>query len=406
MASVSKDPNGTHRICFTGADGKRRAIWLGACSLTAARSICTRVEQIVADQRLGIRHDQNLSQWLHSCPSVLRSKLVKVGLVDASGEVLTITQLFARIEANSTIAPATAKIYGRICGSLVERFGSEMRIDQICSADAERWQVWLRTRRLGKATVAKYTNCVRGAFNRAVRWKLIDTSPFAQLKSGAQTNPSRQAYVSVEVFNSILATEDDPKWIAVYSLLRFAGLRCPSEVQALRWSDLDLRPDKMALRVRSRKTEHHEGREQRTVPIFPELQPMLFDYVRSCKAQQGPLFPSLPSSVNLRNRFQRMMAKAGVAPWPRLFQNLRASFATDLVEHVPSHMAAAWCGHTVAIQQSAYMIQRDTHFKSAVRGAFRLGGSTADSAINIALTAQNPASHGIAQDRKESHEPL
>ena len=406
MASVSRDPKGTHRICFIGVDGKRRAIWLGRCSLNAARAVCARVEQIVADQKLGVRHDPNLSHWLRSCPAALRSKLAKAGLVEESGAALTITELFTRIRENSTVAPATAKIYHRISRSLIECFESDTRIDRVGTADAERWQVWLRQSGLAKATVGKYTNCVRGAFNRAVRWKLIETSPFAQLKSGAQTNPSRQAYVSAEVFRSILAIEVDPKWIAVFALLRWAGLRCPSELKTLRWSDVDLRPDKMQLRVRSPKTEHHEGREQRVVPIVPELQPILASYAQTCKVRDGLLFPSLPSAVNLRARFQRMRDKAGVATWPRLFQNLRASFATDLVDRFPSHVAAAWCGHSVAIQQRAYMIQRDAHFKAATQGVSLLGTPIEDSAYNIAPSSQNPSSHGIAQRRAESHDPL
>lgn len=162
----------------------------------------------------------------------------------------------------------------------------------------------------------------------------------------------------------------------------------------------------MQLRVRSPKTEHHEGREQRIVPIVPELQPVLYEYARCCKAKDGLVFPSLPSSVNLRSRFQRMLTKAGVTPWPRLFQNLRASFATDLVERFPSHVAAAWCGHTVATQQSAYMIQRDAHFKAATQGASLLGGLSPSSATDIAPSSQIPSSHGIAQRRAESHDPL
>jgi integrase len=328
--------------------------------------------------------------------------MAKAGLIEASGEALKITELFARIQAHSTIAPATAKIYSRICGSLVECYGSDIRIDRITTADAERWQVWLRQSGLAKATVAKYTNCVRGAFNRAVRWNLLESSPFARLKSGAQTNPNRQAYISAEVFRSILSTEGDPKWIAVFALLRWAGLRCPSEVRNLRWSDMDLRSDKMQLRVRSPKTEHHEGREQRIVPIVPELQPILADYVRSCKSREELLFPSLPSSVNLRNRFKRLLSKAGVTAWPRLFQNLRASFSTDLVERFPSHVAAAWCGHTVAIQQSAYLIQRDAHFKAATQGASLLGAPHASSATNSTTTSQDPAQHRIAPNGAES----
>ncbi len=32
--------------------------------------------------------------------------------------------------------------------------------------------------------------------------------------------------------------------------------------------------------------------------------------------------------------------------WPKLWQNLRASGATDFVRSLPSYIAAATCGHT------------------------------------------------------------
>jgi integrase len=132
------------------------------------------------------------------------------------------------------------------------------------------------------------------------------------------------------------------------------------------------------------------------------LRPILEQYTKSVKSKEGLLFPDLPSAVNLRQRFQRMLAKAGVKAWPKLFQNLRASFATDMVERFPTHTVASWCGHSVTIQQKAYMIARDSHFKAATAGGSILGSPSRDSAPDIASTAQNSAPHGIAPDSAES----
>ena len=43
----------------------------------------------------------------------------------------------------------------------------------------------------------------------------------------------------------------------IFALSRFAGLRCPSEHLALRWSDINWERSRMI--VQSPKTEHHEG---------------------------------------------------------------------------------------------------------------------------------------------------
>ena len=51
-------------------------------------------------------------------------------------------------------------------------------------------------------------------------------------------------------------------------LCRYAGLRCPSEVFALRWSDIEL--DAGRMRVRS-PTGENFGKGIREVPLFPEV---------------------------------------------------------------------------------------------------------------------------------------
>jgi hypothetical protein len=48
------------------------------------------------------------------------------------------------------------------------------------------------------------------------------------------------------------------------------------------------------------------------------------------------------------------LKKAGVKAWPKLFQNLRASRATELAAAYPEYMAAAWCGHSEKIAVEHY----------------------------------------------------
>jgi hypothetical protein len=70
--------------------------------------------------------------------------------------------------------------------------------------------------------------------------------------------------------------------------------------------------------------------------------------------------------VNLRTQFQRYVLKAGVKPWPKLWQNLRASRATELADSYPSHVCAAWLGHTEAVADAFYRTVTDAHFDRAV----------------------------------------
>ena len=55
------------------------------------------------------------------------------------------------------------------------------------------------------------------------------------------------------------------------ALVRYGGLRCPSEVLHLRWEWVDLAEGRFT--VFSPKTERFNGKRFRSVPIFPELAP-------------------------------------------------------------------------------------------------------------------------------------
>ena len=81
--------------------------------------------------------------------------------------------------------------------------------------------------------------------------------------------------------------------------------------------------------------------------------------------------------VNLRTQLERIIAKAGHQVWPRLFQNLRASCATDWVERYPSHVVAKWLGHSPKVAAQRYLMSRDHHFEDAVVGGRAAGVPTA-----------------------------
>ena len=54
---------------------------------------------------------------------------------------------------------------------------------------------------------------------------------------------------------------------------RFAGIRTPSELFTLRWSDVDFDAGKIT--IHSPKTEHYAGGGSRIVPLFVELRGFL-----------------------------------------------------------------------------------------------------------------------------------
>lgn len=87
-----------------------------------------------------------------------------------------------------------------------------------------------------------------------------------------------------------------------------------------------------------RKTQRHAGKGAREIPIVPELLPLLFEAFE--QAEDGAthvITRCRHSTGNLRTQFQRIIRRAGYEPWPRLWQNLRASRESELVRpHDPT----------------------------------------------------------------------
>jgi hypothetical protein len=120
--------------------------------------------------------------------------------------------------------------------------------------------------------------------------------------------------------------------------------------------------------VRSPKTAHHEGKSHRLVPITPDLRASLqavFD-----EAEPGTVHVVTryrESNCNLRTQLHRILARAGVTPWPRTFHNLRASCETEWAERLPAHVAASWLGHSPTIAARHYLRVRESDFEQAAR---------------------------------------
>lgn len=399
MASVSRDANGTKRVLFTDGDGERRSVRLGAVSVRAAEAFRLRVEALNGAVMTGTPWDAELSAWVRDLPDVIHARLVRVGLVEprASAEVVTLGNLLDRFDAAAVVKPATKAAYRQATKSLREHFGAMMAIRALTPAHADAWHKAITEGKLATATVSKRVRVAKAIFRKAVRWGLIASSPFDDLRAGPQTNPERAFYVSPETIQAILAACPDDQWKAIVALVRFAGLRCPSEVVGLRWGDINW--ERGRLTVRSPKTAGHDGHAVRVAPIVPELRTILLALFDQAEPGTEPVIPRLRDPrMNLRTHFRRIIARAGAKPWPRLFHNLRASCATDWVERFPAHVVAGWLGHTPLVAARHYLQTRDAHFDLATGGA-NCGAPEAQ------IEAQQPAAPARSDSHDESEAP-
>jgi integrase len=376
VASICNEKNGNKRIALVDHEGRHRSLRLGKCSMKVAETMRIRIEQLLQDRRFGAPHAPATAEWLAKLPTDLHGRLVKLGLTESRIKAVTVGELIDRFMKAQHVKPATLAAYKQCTDSLIKALGKDTSVDTITAADADAWRCFIAKegrvrekkgpRSLAAATVAKRTNIAKAIFAKAKVWKLVTESPFAHMKSGSQVNPDRAWYITLQETSSLLKACPSTEWQVIVALARYAGLRCPSEVRELRWSDVDW--DRKLLVVRTPKTAGKAAHAVRKVPVSPALQPLLSKLRRETSADAEHLVSVVqPASYNLRTRFERIVRRAGLQPWPRLFHNLRASCSTDFAQSLPNHEAARFLGHSPLIA-AAHYLQPSGHNFRAVAG--------------------------------------
>ncbi len=389
MASVARDPGGRKRILVV-VNGERRTIHLGKADAKQADAFRTKVEALATAAATGTSIDHATAQWVGAIDGRLHASLARAGLVTPRERTSRgLGHLLDSYFSALSVKPQTAVTYQQTRRSLEEYFGAGKAVADISVLDAEKWRRWLKDdQRLAEPTITKRVKTARQVFKRAVKWKMLTENPFAEVKLGTQTNRARMFFITSEVAAKVLEACPNAEWRAIFALSRFGGLRCPSEHLALRWQDVDWAAGRLT--VWSSKTAGHDGGEFRIVPLFPELRSILLDaFERAEPGAEYVVARYRQRNANLRTQLLRILARAGVSAWPRLFHNLRSSRQTELCEEYPAHVVSAWLGNSVVVAQAHYLQVLDRHFDAAVaeRATFNVAQNPAQTGAEVARTA-------------------
>ena len=162
---------------------------------------------------------------------------------------------------------------------LVGFFGADRALRDISDGDADDFSRYLlrpregsdaKRKALGQNTARRVCGRAKQFFRAAIRKRLVQSNPFADLKTHVQGNAQRDFYVTRDAAQKILEKCPDIEWKLIFALSRFGGLRCPSETLSLTWNDIDFEKGRML--ARSPKTAHHEARKcdsSRCSPNWP-----------------------------------------------------------------------------------------------------------------------------------------
>jgi integrase len=401
MASLTKNKGKTgttYRIEFyIGDDPQRKCIRLGKIDKQRAESIKSRIELLVTAKVYGHAPDGETSRWVTKRDDDFHAKLAQHGLVEPRHKVV-ITRLGefldGYIDGRTDIQPSTREHLKRARKSLVDYFGIDKPLNEITPGDADEFRRQLKG---ADNTTRRICGRAKQFFRAAARKRLIGESPFGDMKAtSVKSNRSRDYFVTRKEAKAVLDSCPDTQWKLLFALCRFGGLRCPSEPLVIRWGDVDWAHDRIM--VNSPKTG------PRTIPIFPELRP----YLETAwdEAPEGTEFIITryrDRNCNLRTQLNRIIKKAKLTPWPKLFQNLRSTRETELLnEGWKIHQVCAWIGNSEPVAMEHYLQVTESDFAKAAGRPHGDGGETV-SGDNTAKGG-NGAS-GKAQQKAQQQAP-
>jgi|688.fasta_scaffold00289_61 integrase len=370
MASVKRETKTGRdgwRIRFY-VNGRSHELYVAGGSKAAqkrANTIANHLDELACANSKNMPPARESLAWANGTNGKLRENLVAWGLAEPINPKLMTDEgrllgafLDATIEGRSDVKRSTIVNYKQTQRLLTEYFKESKLISSITAADCERWRRWMLARPMAQASVSKHVKRAKTLFAEAVADRLLAESPFASVKAGDDSNPERKRFIDPKTADRVLMACPDSDWRCIFSLARFGGLRCPSEVLGLKWTDIDW--DAGRLRIDSPKTG------LRLCPLFPELRAVLSEAFGLASDGAVHVVARYRDGQNLRTQFGRIIKAAGLIPWPKPFNNLRASRRTELQEQFPSHVINQWLGQSTAVAERHYLQVTDDHWKVAI----------------------------------------
>ncbi|MEM7625890.1 MAG: tyrosine-type recombinase/integrase [Planctomycetota bacterium] len=367
MASVSHNKQTGRRVIqFQAPDGKRHTLRLGKVTKKQAEHVRLRVEQLLGAKITDSPLDPDTTRWVGSLDASLQKRLGAVGLITIAAAIGLEEFINNYINSRGDVKASTKVMYDQTRRRLLGYFDALTPIRRIDQPQAIAWRQHLAQTGLADNTVRRTTGIAKQFFAAAIRDGYVDSNPFQGLPCTVRPNSKRSYFITTEEAKKVTSACPDDEWRLIFTLCRYGGLRCPSELLLLTWDDIDWQNQRFT--VHSPKTEHHDGHDMRIVPLFPEVAQALRHVHKHGRPDSKHLITRYRlSNVNLRTQLNRIIRKAGMEPWPKLFQNLRSSCETELAERFPLHVVTAWLGNSVSVAQKHYLQVTEAHITEAAK---------------------------------------
>jgi integrase len=257
-------------------------------------------------------------------------------------------------------------------------FGPSTDIRNLTKTQALEFQNWLIEKEslaensTARRTIAYASQIMQSAMEEG----LIAKNPFKSdgLRKAVVTNTKRHHYITPEQTKRLWAALPSNDDRIRFILLRYLGLRAPSELDSLTWDDFDWVAGTVT--IRSAKTRHTKTQGIRTCPIVhPDVLPILKTAYDERAMTTSKLVPRITAPA-LRRRVITWLGRAGLDLWPQLLVNFRRSAVTDALDILPPHVVSAYFGHSEIISEAHYAMRTTAHAGLLASATSILGSHT------------------------------
>lgn len=385
--SVAKDSKGYRLFALHPVRGRLsiRLQFLGISSKPQADGFRQVILSLVAQKSAGVPLEERSLRVVQGFHPRLRRFLQEVELLPQCRRSLLVHEYVTSFRSRKAalVAPSTMKVLARTLDRAMRFFQPDELLASVTADRAIQFRQWLVPQRgkqnpvLAEATIRKTCGIMSELFAAALRERLVIENPFntAGIKKAVRPNRAREYFVSLDEAQRLLDACVGSEERLMVGLARFAGLRMPSEIRDLRWSDFDAAG--RTLTIRSPKTAHHKAGGVRRVPVFPLLMRLLEEH-RVSAGDSEYLMPTLRGYSALSVRMRRVIRHSGITDYPRAMHNLRLSCISEWVvaERRDLVTVSEWAGHTIQIMSQHYLrqINADSASRAALEAA-SVGGA-------------------------------
>lgn len=281
----------------------------------------------------------------------------------------------------TNMAPATV-VRVRVVFSNIRKFMPLRNLRDMTPEFLEEYKLTRKNAGIEPSTINREIVTVKSSMKSAAQWGYALPNIWGVRKM--PTVKKRPVFFTHEEVDKLLAAAD-PLWQMAIRLGVFLGLR-RGEMLNLRWEDIDFQND--IVRIKPNEEWHPKDREEREIPLHPELKSHMNRWRAACKNDEQRVIPWYYKVIAFSQAFSRIIQRAGVNKGS--LHTLRHTFASHLaMAGVDLLRIGRMMGHSTVVTTQIYAHLLPSSLKEAMTYMPKFGTNGLEHSTSAPVTNSN-----------------